>query len=114
MKIHTKHVFTLITLCFTLTLSGAFEGYAQQSEYKVGTYNVRYDNQADREKGNGWPNRLPVVTSIIEFVDYDIVGCQEVLHGQLGDMDSLLLAYDYVGVGRDDGETKGEYAPYFL
>lgn len=113
MSIQRKHIFTLITLSVTLTLLGIFEANAQQSEYKVGSYNVRYDNAVDREKGNGWPNRLPVVTSLIEFIDYDIFGCQEVLHEQLGDMDSLLQAYDHVGVGRDDGETKGEYAPIF-
>ena len=90
MSIQRKHIFTLITLSVTLTLLGIFEANAQQSEYKVGSYNVRYDNAADREKGNGWPNRLPVVTSLIEFIDYDIFGCQEVLHEQLGDMDSLL------------------------
>ena len=39
----------------------------------------------------------------------DIIGLQEVESHQLSDMNDLLRAsYDFVGVGRDDGQTKGE------
>ena len=39
----------------------------------------------------------------------DILGLQEVESHQLSDMNDLLRAsYDFVGVGRDDGQTKGE------
>ena len=39
---------------------------------------------------------------------------QEVLHAQLGDLARLLGShYDYVGVGRDDGEHAGEAVPIF-
>lgn len=88
-------------------------GSAQTDQLRVGSFNIRYDNQGDRDKGNGWEERLPVITSIIDFVDYDVVGCQEVLHHQLQDMRSELPDYGYVGVGRDDGKTEGEYAPIF-
>ena len=39
----------------------------------------------------------------------DIIGLQEVESHQLSDMNDLLRAnYDFVGVGRDDGQRKGE------
>lgn len=41
----------------------------------------------------------------------DIVGMQEVLHNQLEDLLQRLPGYKSIGVGRDDGKTKGEYAP---
>jgi endonuclease/exonuclease/phosphatase family metal-dependent hydrolase len=37
-----------------------------------------------------------------------------VLHDQVLDMMADLPGYAYVGVGRDDGKTKGEYAPIFF
>lgn len=79
----------------------------------IGTYNVRNDNQGDAKKGNGWVRRCPIIAQQILFNDFDIVGTQEVLHNQLEDLLRELPQYSYVGVGRDDGETKGEYAPIF-
>lgn len=79
----------------------------------VASYNIRYDNQEDKNKGNGWEQRHPVIESMVSFYEFDIWGAQEVLHNQLLDILSGLPAYDYVGVGRDDGDTQGEYAPIF-
>ena len=44
----------------------------------------------------------------------DVIGFQEVLHSQLKDLRHQLTKYDWVGVGRRNGKTKGEYAPSFL
>lgn len=86
----------------------------QAQALKVGSYNIRYDNEGDRQHGNGWPQRLPVISSIIHYVDFDVFGAQEVLQHQLFQLDSLIgNTYAHVGVGRDDGFTKGEYAPIF-
>lgn len=85
--------------------------YAQQ--LTVASFNIRYDNKGDAEKGNGWAQRAPVVCQLIQFHDFDIFGAQEVLHNQLNDMLAGLPEYGYIGVGRDDGKTKGEYAPIF-
>ena len=79
----------------------------------VATYNIRYENTADVSNGNGWAQRCPVICKLIQFHDFDIVGAQEVLHGQLTGILSNLSDYSYVGVGRDDGKEKGEYAPIF-
>ena len=85
--------------------------YAQ--DLVVGSYNIRYNNQSDAQKGNGWERRYPVITKLISFNDFDILGTQEVLHNQLEDLRRELPQYGYVGVGRDDGKTAGEYAPIF-
>jgi endonuclease/exonuclease/phosphatase family metal-dependent hydrolase len=79
----------------------------------VATYNIRYENQGDADQGNGWKQRCPVITQLIRFNDFDIFGSQEVLNGQLNDLLTGLPEYGYTGVGRDDGLTKGEYAPIF-
>ncbi|MFV0267406.1 MAG: endonuclease/exonuclease/phosphatase family protein [Draconibacterium sp.] len=82
-------------------------------ELTVASFNIRYHNVSDSVKGNGWKQRCPVICDLIRFNDFEIFGAQEVLHDQLLDMLDGLPGYDYVGVGRDDGKTKGEYAPVF-
>ena len=79
----------------------------------VGTYNIRYQNEGDCNKGNGWEQRCPVICSQIEFEHPDIFGAQEVLASQLQDMKALLTDYDHIGVGRDDGKSKGEHEVIF-
>jgi len=105
-----KSIFTLL-----IFLTSVFILYGQQSlELKVGSYNIRYDNQGDRDKGDGWEHRLPVISSIIHWEDVDVFGAQEVLAHQLEGMLEELPAYDAYGIGRDDGKKKGEYAPVFF
>ena len=42
-----------------------------------------------------------------------IFGTQEVLYGQLQDLLKGLDGYDYIGIGRDDGEKAGEHEAIF-
>lgn len=79
----------------------------------VGSYNIRYKNSGDSVKGNVWEKRCQVICDQINFMAPDIFGTQEVLHGQLIDMQARLDGYDYIGVGRDDGKTQGEYEAIF-
>lgn len=85
----------------------------QAQELTVASYNIRYANDSDAERGNAWSRRCPIICNQIMFYDFDVFGAQEVLHSQLVDMQKELPCYDYVGVGRDDGKTAGEYAPIF-
>lgn len=78
------------------------------------SFNIRYDNKDDKKKGRGWVHRRDSLARYILANDMDIVGMQEVLHNQLQDLRNRLPQYDYVGVGRDDGKAKGEYAPIFF
>lgn len=74
-----------------------------------GTFNIRYDNPDD--KLNNWKYRKDSVAAFILDKDFDVIGLQEVLHNQLTDLKERLPEYTAVGVGREDGMTKGEYAP---
>lgn len=76
----------------------------------VATYNIRNANSYDSLMGNGWSKRCPYVTQQILYNGWDIIGTQECLHHQLEDLKSGLGVYDYIGVGRDDGNQKGEYS----
>lgn len=87
-------------------------GAAAQPLY-VGSYNIRYKNHSDEQKGNSWEKRCPVVCDQLNFEHPDIFGAQEVLEPQLRDMLARLDGYAAIGVGRDDGEKAGEYAPIF-
>ena len=82
-------------------------------ELYLGEFNIRNDNAKDAAAGNGWTMRCPVVCDILKVESFDIFGTQEVLHNQLGDMLAALPDYDYIGVGRNDGKTSGEYAAIF-
>jgi hypothetical protein len=73
---------------------------------------MRYDNAGDSL--NPWKDRLPVITQMIRFHDFDIFGGQELLHNQVEGLEKNLTEYGYIGVGRDDGATKGEYSPVFI
>lgn len=77
----------------------------------VMTFNIRYNNLGDSL--NSWEYRKDVATSLIKFYDIDLLGTQEVLHGQMEDFRALLPEYVSSGVGREDGKQKGEYSAVF-
>jgi endonuclease/exonuclease/phosphatase family metal-dependent hydrolase len=84
----------------------------QQTEsIKAISYNIRYNNPEDGM--NVWENRKASVAALLNEENADFVGLQEVVHPQLLDLVEALDTYTYVGVGRDDGKTKGEYSPIF-
>jgi endonuclease/exonuclease/phosphatase family metal-dependent hydrolase len=75
------------------------------------TYNIRYDNPADSL--NGWGYRKDKIVELIRYYEPDFLGIQEGLTHQVKYLDENLEQYSYVGVGRDDGHEKGEYAAIF-
>lgn len=86
---------------------------AGAQSFNVGQFNMRYDSMKDRERGDGWDSRAQHVYDLVNYEGWDIFGAQEVLHNQVMDLVNNLDGYDYVGVGRNDGKQKGEYAPIF-
>ncbi|WP_455672270.1 endonuclease/exonuclease/phosphatase family protein [Phocaeicola sp.] len=86
-----------------------------QQEKKVdvrwATFNIRYDNPDDSL--NNWKFRKDRVCRFIKDQKLDVVGMQEVLHNQFEDLKAGLPEYEGIGVGRDDGQTAGEYAAIF-
>ena len=93
----------ILLLFFLLT---AFACNAQ--EIRVMSYNIRFDNPGDSI--NAWPNRKEKVFQLLKKYDPDVIGVQEALKHQLDDIITALPGYAYIGVGRDDGKTKGEYS----
>ena len=71
------------------------------------SYNIRYDNPNDGI--NTWDQRKQSIVDLILQYQPDILGIQEGLNHQVTYLDNSLINYDFIGVGRDDGKTKGEY-----
>ncbi len=98
-----RKVILALAICF-------FQGAIAQS-YKVMTYNIRYDNPNDGD--NQWSKRKAFLSNQIAYNNPDVFGIQEGLEHQVKYLDSIFTEYNYVGVGRDDGKTKGEYSAIF-
>lgn len=90
------------TMLFFATLT------VEAQQITIGTFNIRYDNPMD--SGNLWVERAPVVSNLIRFHKFDILGVQEALKNQLKDIGSRLPEYDVYGKGRDDGKDGGEHS----
>lgn len=79
---------------------------------RIVSFNLRYSAAPDGN--NIWQNRRPLVAEILMTYRPDVVGFQEVLLDQLRDLKRMLPDYRWVGVGREDGDQKGEFAPLFF
>jgi len=99
----------LLLISFTLTTMAT---PVEAQSVNVMTYNIRLDHPVDSI--NQWPRRDHKVYALIKKYDPDIFGVQEALHHQMEGLHKNLTAYDFVGVGRDDGKTKGEYSAIFF
>lgn len=80
-------------------------------DYSAVTYNLRLNIESDGI--NQWENRKEWLVNQVKDLSPDVLGTQEGLHDQITYMDSTLSNYQYVGIGREDGATKGEYAAIF-
>lgn len=88
--------------------AAAFEPAAPMN---VASFNLRYDNPQDG--ANAWPARKEMVKALIRYHEFDIVGTQEGLAGQVADL-ATMEEFDHVGVGRDDGKQAGEHSAIFF
>jgi len=85
--------------------------FLKAQDMTVMTYNIKLDYPKEGE--NSWTNRKPFFINQLQFYEPDIFGVQEAMPNQMKDIDSLLIDYDFVGVGRDDGFNTGEYSAIF-
>jgi hypothetical protein len=69
-----------------------------QTNLRLITYNIRYDNAGDSI--NQWSNRKQTVANLIKKYNPSIFSVPEGLYNQVQDLCALLPAYKYVGVGR--------------
>ncbi|KAF7721613.1 hypothetical protein EC973_004360 [Apophysomyces ossiformis] len=98
-----------------------------QTPLKLLTFNVRYDQQTDSpaqpfaappksptlKHEQAWAIRKWKIADTVLIYEPDIVAFQEAVYHQVVDLEALLVDYDWVGVGRDDGAQKGEYCAVF-
>lgn len=103
-----KFLLCVVALLFVLSASA--------QELNVASFNIKCatSHGMGNVKGyNGWDDRKSLIFDMINFAAFDVFGAQEVRYGQLKDMVEAMPDYDYIGVGRDDGKTKGEFCPVF-
>ncbi|KAF1984367.1 endonuclease/exonuclease/phosphatase [Aulographum hederae CBS 113979] len=102
--------------------SGISMKYSSSLFLRLITHNIRYATSSPFKNEEPWPTRAPRLINELLFTtanDQNSFIClQEVLHDQLLDILQGLNAkadpeWDYIGVGRDDGERAGEYSPIF-
>ncbi len=98
-----KLILYIIGFLMTLTLNS--------QDLSVMTYNIKLDHPKEGE--NSWKNRKPLIIGQIQFYNPDIMGVQEAMPNQMKDMDDLLVDYNFIGVGRDNGKDEGEYSAIF-
>ena len=75
------------------------------------SFNLRNSHADDGE--HDWRHRRPMVRQTLRFYRPDVLGCQEAYKDQVDALAEDLPDYRWVGVGREDGKQKGEYAPIF-
>ena len=98
-----------------LILSGlffVFNSCSNTSEkINIMTYNIRLDTETDGI--NMWDNRKEGIVSLIKEEDVDILGIQEALPDQIDYLSNQLTDYNYIGKGRNGGNS-GEYSAIYF
>ena len=74
---------------------------------EVLSFNIRYGTA--RDGSNHWDRRRESVIRLLRDQNSDVVGLQEALRFQIEVILAAMPEYGDVGVGRDDGQTQGEY-----
>lgn len=72
------------------------------------SFNIRFGTAQDEE--NSWKFRKEMVFDLLQEQKAEIVALQEALHFQITEIIQSLSGYKYIGVGRDNGDTLGEYS----
>jgi endonuclease/exonuclease/phosphatase family metal-dependent hydrolase len=106
-----KNLPICLTVIFLFIISGCSHKPVKNN-VKVMTLNIRYDNPDDSLYA--WPRRATQVCNFIKNEKPDIFGLQEVLWNQYQLLDSALLDYSSIGVGRSNGAREGELNPVFF
>ena len=101
-------LWVFLGLCCSQGFAGADPNRekAYDLELQVMSFNIRYGTADDGE--NNWKNRREMVFDLLRKNKSDVVGLQEALKFQIGEIIKAVPVFGVVGVGRDDGKTKGE------
>ena len=88
------------------------QGFTQKEEnaMRIMSFNIRCTNVGN----DTWEDRIDIVTQSIIDGNPDSVGVQEATPEWMETLNKTLgEKYNYVGVGRDDGDNEGEYSAIF-
>ena len=102
---YTAKYLNMSLLMFLFTTVGVAQNLT------VISYNIRYNSQSDGE--DIWDLRKGELVGQINQHSPDSFGVQEATQIQMQYILEALPEYAYVGVGRDNGATKGEYSAVF-
>ena len=80
---------------------------------RVLSFNLRYQNSSDKDT-RAWTARRDHAAAVIKEDQPDLIGYQEALRVMLDDLAGRIPGYEEIGVGREDGLTKGEYAAIWV
>jgi len=103
-------IFMFVAAVFVTPLSSAIG--EPDAALVAMSFNIRYGTASDGD--DAWQYRRELCIEVMTSRDADIIGLQEVLAFQLDELREALPKYAVIGVGRDDGLTKGEYAPLLI
>ena len=99
----------LLTLMMPVMAVAQADGqHGSPKEIRVMSFNVR--NSGAKDGLNDWQHRKGLFFSTIEQFNPDLLGTQEVLANQYDAIVERMKGYTPVGVARDDGKRKGEWA----
>jgi len=92
-----------------LLVLAALPSLAQAKDFKVISYNIRNSSAYKEDGANCWENRKKATINLLKREKPDMIGMQEVLPDQLAYINKKARGYGHIGVGRDDGKSKGEF-----
>ena len=95
----------LVILTF---VSEAVSAQPPREPIAVMSFNIRYGTAKDGE--NEWTRRRTMLFDLVREQDADLVGLQEALDFQVDEITAAVPGYATIGVGRDDGGARGEFA----
>lgn len=100
--------FTIAACCLQIGILLASPPLASQSPVRALSFNIRYGTANDG--AHAWPARRDLVIATIHDHAPHLLGVQEALHFQVEELATAFPGFRVLGVGRDDGKTRGEYS----
>lgn len=105
--IQMKRVILILAALLPLMVGCA----SQNAALKIMSYNIRYGSANDGD--NAWDNRKDAAAAMVLDQKPAVFGVQEALDYQLEFLKENCPGYEYIGVGREDGEHGGEHMAVF-
>ena len=99
-------------LALLLLFAAAVASAADPVPVRVMSFNIRYGTARDGD--DHWDKRKAFLADTVAAFDPDLLGTQETLAFQRDFLAEKLAGYEAFGVGRDDGQEKGEMAALFF